>query len=142
MRPISKIILHCTATFPGQDIGFLEVDRWHRARGFDSCGYHYIVRLNGQVEIGRTIDVQGAHCKRENFDSIGIAYVGGLDHEGNPENTLYECQRDSIDRILDSLACVLGTDLQIYGHRDFNKGKSCPNFDAQAIFSRWALSDV
>ena len=42
------IIIHCTATRPSQDIGFEEVNNWHRARGWIGCGYHFIIRRNGK----------------------------------------------------------------------------------------------
>ena len=47
MRKETKyIIIHCSATRPSQDIGFEEIDRWHRAKGWLSCGYHKIIRRN------------------------------------------------------------------------------------------------
>lgn len=141
MRSINRVIIHTTATLPGQDIGVEEVDRWHKARGWKGCGYHFICRLNGNLEVGRPLSEVGAHTKGENFDSIGIAYVGGLDDEGNPADTLFDCQRETIQKLLDSLAVVLNKDLQIFGHRDYNSGKSCPCFDARTVFGICASKD-
>ena len=39
------IIIHCSATRAGQDITAADIDCWHRARGFWSIGYHYVIRL-------------------------------------------------------------------------------------------------
>ena len=50
------IIIHCTATRPSQDIGFEEVNNWHRARGWIGCGYHFIIKRDGKIEDGRTTD--------------------------------------------------------------------------------------
>ena len=82
-------IIHCTATKPSMDIGFEEVNRWHRERGFLSCGYHFIIRRNGVIEDGRTTDAVGAHCRGKNHNSIGIAMVGGVtqdDHTKAEDN--------------------------------------------------------
>ena len=73
------IIIHCTATRPSQDIGFEEVNNWHRARGWIGCGYHFIIRSDGKIEDGRTTDAVGAHCRGQNHNSIGVAMVGGMD---------------------------------------------------------------
>ena len=50
MRSITRIIVHCSATRPGLDIGVDEIDRWHRERGFHGVGYHAVIRRNGVVE--------------------------------------------------------------------------------------------
>ena len=45
MRKETKyIIIHCSATKPSMDIGFEEIDKWHRAKGWFGCGYHKIIR--------------------------------------------------------------------------------------------------
>ena len=46
------------------DIGFEEINQWHRQRGWLSCGYHFIIiRRSGVIEDGRTTDAVGAHCR-------------------------------------------------------------------------------
>ena len=72
------IIIHCTATKPSMDIGLEEVDSWHRARGFLSCGYHKIIRRDGTIEQGRADEEVGAHCRGRNHDSISVSMVGGV----------------------------------------------------------------
>lgn len=42
-RKISKIIVHCSATAEGKDFTVQDIDRWHRQRGFDCIGYHYVI---------------------------------------------------------------------------------------------------
>ena len=49
-------IIHCSATKPSMDIGFEEINRWHKERGWLQCGYHFIIRRNGVIEDGRTTD--------------------------------------------------------------------------------------
>ena len=48
MRKIDSIIIHCSATKVGQDFTAADIDRWHRERGFNGLGYHYVVCLDGR----------------------------------------------------------------------------------------------
>ena len=50
---VDAIIIHCSATREGQDIGAKEIDAMHRQRGFNGIGYHYVIRLDGTIEKGR-----------------------------------------------------------------------------------------
>ena len=76
MKPLKKvkyIIVHCSATPEGKDYTAADIDRWHRQQGWECIGYHYVVRLDGMLEPGRSIKYQGAHCKPLNSVSIGIS---------------------------------------------------------------------
>ena len=53
------IIIHCSATRAGQDFTAADIDRWHRARGFRSIGYHFVIRLDGTIEPGRDVSLDG-----------------------------------------------------------------------------------
>lgn len=76
-RKINYIIVHCTATPEGRWVTNEEITRWHRARGFRTIGYHYVVYLDGTVHAGRPENEAGAHCLGRNADSVGVCYVGG-----------------------------------------------------------------
>lgn len=127
MRRITEIIIHCTATKEGEDYTVDDIRRWHLDRGWDDCGYHFVVRLDGTVEQGRPISIAGAHCKGHNANSIGIAYVGGLDKQGRPKDTRTAAQRDAL------LCLVLRIkqaypEAKVFGHNAF-ANKACPCFD-------------
>ena len=77
-RTINKIIVHCTATRPSQACTVELIDQWHRERGFDCIGYHYVIYRDGSVHEGRALSKVGAHCTGQNSDSIGISYCGGV----------------------------------------------------------------
>lgn len=53
-----------------------QINSWHKDRGWDSIGYHFVIRLNGTVEKGRPTDKEGAHVKGLNHRSIGICFSG------------------------------------------------------------------
>ncbi len=133
MRKIDLIIVHCTATPAGRDVTAADVDLWHRQRGFQSIGYHYLVRLDGRIEQGRDEAVAGAHCKGYNTRSIGVCYVGGCDSRMQPADTRTAAQRDALVALLSRLKARY-PQARICGHRDFAP-KACPSFDATAEYA-------
>lgn len=131
MRDINLIVVHCSATKPSQDISAADVDRWHKAKGWIGIGYHYFVKLDGTLELGRPEDITGAHAKGNNAHSIGVCYAGGIDANGKPEDTRTELQRTTLVNLLKDLRSRF-PNAQIVGHRDL-KGvaKACPSFNAK-----------
>lgn len=128
MRNINLIIVHCSATPEGRDVSVADIDRWHRERGFDGIGYHYVVYIDGSVHEGRPLNKVGAHCKGHNAHSIGICYVGGVDFYGKPKDTRTLAQKDALVNLLMWLKRRFPKAV-IRGHRDF-AAKACPSFDA------------
>ena len=129
MRPINKIIVHCTATPEGRDVTVEEIDAWHRKRGFKSIGYHYVIYLDGSIHKGREDDKIGAHCVGYNSRSLGVCYVGGLAKDDKtPKDTRTEAQKQSLYKLLKMLKTKY-PEARIFGHKDF-AAKACPCFDA------------
>jgi len=131
MRDIDYIAIHCSATPSKMDIGVEKIREWHKQRGFNDVGYHYIVRRDGSIELGRNIKKIGAHVKGYNSNSIGICYVGGVDVNNNPEDNRTDAQKATLIMLLDMLQIFFPL-AKIQGHRDF-KGvtKACPCFDVK-----------
>tara|TARA_R110002126_G_scaffold238770_2_gene382102 strand:+ start:1343 stop:1768 length:426 start_codon:yes stop_codon:yes gene_type:complete len=129
MRYINKIIVHCSATPECREVSVDTIRSWHLDRGWSDIGYHYIIQLNGDINKGRDILIQGAHVRGQNKDSIGICYIGGMDSQMvNPKDTRTTQQTDALLSLLKELKCE-HPDAIIYGHRDFST-KACPSFDA------------
>ena len=129
MRDIKRVILHCTATKEGVDVDVDRIRKWHLARNFSDIGYHYVIYLDGSINQGRNVFTQGAHTRGENEDSIGIAYVGGLDENGEPKDTMSLYQDISFMRLFEALSVTFGK-LDLHGHNEFSN-KACPSFDVQ-----------
>lgn len=150
---IDAIVIHCSATRAGMDVRARDIDKWHKERGFDCIGYHFVVDLDGTVETGRPLTMDGAHCntaglsgKSYNKHSIGICYVGGLDRDGNPADTRTPAQRVALDDLAHRLIQEYPI-VEVLGHRDASPDKNgdgkitpnewiktCPCFDARAEF--------
>ena len=129
MRNIDKIIIHCTATPYGRHVTVADVDAWHRARGFNSIGYHYLIYTDGSVHAGRPESIIGAHCRGHNASSIGIAYVGGLGPDGQPSDTRTPAQRLALRQLVLTLLTRYPR-AGVHGHREF-AAKACPCFDVR-----------
>lgn len=128
MREITEIITHCSATGPEADIGFKEINKWHKEEGWDGCGYHYIIRKSGMVEIGREITREGAHVLGHNKNSIGICLIGGVDDAGKPVDS-YEMAQWIVWLDLVKTLHRQFPEALMLGHNDFTNLKTCPNFN-------------
>ena len=131
MNKIDAIVVHCSATRAGQDIGKKEINQMHVARGFQCIGYNYVVRLDGTVEVGRSLTIDGAHCNSKGFSgvsynkhSIGICYIGGLDAHGKAADTRTPEQKEAIAKLIKEL-CV-GSALGALPHFCGRFPRACP----------------
>ena len=134
MREIKKLIIHCSATKPSMDIGAEDIRGWHKGKGWDDIGYHYVIRRNGKVEKGRDISIAGAHAKGHNFNSIGICLVGGIDDNSKADDNYNLKQYNALIQLISFLEITFPID-DVLGHRDLpSVNKSCPCFDVRAWY--------
>jgi len=132
MRPITALVVHCSATPAGKPFRAADIDRWHRERGWDGIGYHFVIPLDGSIEPGRPMAEAGAHVEGHNRDTIAICLIGGVDAAGKPANTFNERQFDALEHQLNALRAKWPK-ARILGHRDFpGVKKACPSFDVRA----------
>ena len=142
MRPITEIIVHCTATRPDWWAGkspvqrVAEVRRWHvtpkpEGRGFKNIGYHYLIDRNGVIVPGRPLDQNGAHVIERNIGTIGVALFGG--HGSAADDAFAENFTPEQDASLRKLIADLTTrfgPLKISGHSEY-AAKACPGFSVR-----------
>lgn len=146
-RSITSIAIHCTATQEGRSFKADDIRRWHKEKGWRDIGYHFVVRLDGTIEIGRPKAMIGAHVEGHNAKSIGIVYVGGLDRAAKPKDTRTPEQKLALMTLLRALKTAHPAAV-IMGHRDYSPDldgdgiiepfewlKACPCFDAKAEYA-------
>ncbi|ATF00768.1 Negative regulator of beta-lactamase expression [Phaeobacter gallaeciensis] len=128
MRPISKIIIHCAATHPTQDVGVREIRQWHKARGWSDIGYHAVIRRSGVIEYGRPATRIGAHVRGRNTGSLGVCLAGGhgSSAEDRFDDHFTEAQKVMLVGMLHGLKLAL-PHATIHGHNEF-AAKACPGF--------------
>ena len=134
MRDIDYLVIHCAATKPSMTVDIDRIRSWHLKKGWSDVGYHFYIRQNGNLEIGRPIEIAGAHVRGFNKNSIGICYEGGVDESLNALDTRTEAQKATLLILLKGLK-VDYPDAIIKGHTDFkNVSKACPSFDARGEY--------
>jgi N-acetyl-anhydromuramyl-L-alanine amidase AmpD len=137
LRNINLIVVHCSATPPSADIGADEIRQWHKERGFHDIGYHYVIRRNGTLEIGRDVAKPGAHAKGHNAYSVGICLVGGVDKNGAPDANFTLSQYRTLYQLLFEFDARDYPEARSCGHRDLpDVKKACPCFDVGAFIGR------
>ena len=130
MRRITLIVIHCSAVKPDQQSSAAQIDSWHRQRGFHlGIGYHYVIRRDGTLEMGRPEYMVGAHCKNHNQHSIGVCYEGGLNARGDPADTRTPQQRETLRQLINELRERYPKAI-VVGHHNLNPLKACPCFDS------------
>ena len=152
MRKIDEIIIHCSDSPEGRNDKAEDIRRWHKQRGFNDIGYHYVIDLDGTIEQGRPIEQAGAHCTGHNRNSIGICYIGGaywrdgVNAKGKPikgkdgkavlipKDTRTLLQRIAMKELVAQLLGMF-PEATVHGHREF-ANKACPCFDVQAEFGK------
>lgn len=135
MRLINKIYLHHSAS--GTDTTLEDIITWHKARGWRTVGYHYVITWDGKIHVGRPEATVGAHVKGDNANSIGICLAGNA--ETLPMSVE---QAESVSVLLEHL--VDKHDLKrsdVYGHRE-HKGAAtlCPGKYNMEWLERWRRS--
>lgn len=139
---VEYIVIHCSATKEGKSFDVIDMDRWHRRRGFRKIGYHFFIKLDGTIQKGRGLTEQGAHVRGFNSKSIGISYCGGLDENGKAKDTRTDDQKESLESLILAMRERFPKAV-VWGHRDFSEDKNgngkidkwermkaCPCFDA------------
>ena len=130
MRKITKIIIHCAATPEDRVTTVADITKWHKARGFKTIGYHYVIGLNGELWKGRNVEEIGAHCEGQNTNSIGICYVGGIDKDSfTPKDTRNEAQKATLLSLIKELKGKY-PQATLHGHKEF-ANKACPCFEVK-----------
>lgn len=146
-RRTDYIVIHCSATPPGSDIGADEIGDWHTSppRNWNAIGYHAVIRRDGTLEFGRPFDHVGAHVRGHNYRSVGVCLVGGLDAQREPAPEYNDVQFATLANIVSTLEDAY-PGARVLGHRDLSPDadgdgivereeflKACPSFDVD----RW-----
>lgn len=121
-RPRWKYIVWHTAAHGDPKTGAVydttaaQIDGWHRARGWQKIGYHFVVRLDGTIEEGRMLSETGAHARGLNQHAIGICFSGHGDLQ-----PLTDAQRNAGIALSAALCRYWNIPVhRVIGHRELN----------------------
>lgn len=147
MQKANSIIIHCSDSNWGC---MREIDFWHKAKGWKSIGYHFVILngkplsdlflapLNGSIECGRPLDGDafiedneiGSHALGYNSDSIGICLIGKNDFTPSQMASLRSLLRALMSQYNISADNILGHNETESGKA---QGKTCPNFSVKQL---------
>jgi len=142
MRPIHMIVVHCSASDNAMDDSLMRINLLHTGNkktpiiwgkyqthcfGWSDTGYHYVITKDGKVHTARPIEKAGAHAKGFNKASIGICLTGDKDFSPEQFQALKRLIKD--DLIPKHKLSII----DVIGHNELNKAKSCPNFNVLDI---------
>ena len=126
MRAIQKIVVHHSAS---PQVSLEKIDEWHRERGFNQIGYHFVIQAGGFVRLGRKVETMGAHCKGHNSDSIGVCVVGSFEN-GDP---VHGSQWVALVSLVGDLLRQYDLSVRdVYGHKELVV-TLCPGFDPETL---------
>lgn len=155
-REITTVVWHWTANYTDQGyIGSEQIDEIHRARGWAGIGYHFIVKRDGSIQVGRDINKTGAHVGGFNTRSIGISFVAGYKctsdkYRGIPPHSevgpesITQAQHKAFKAFMSAWYTAFPGG-QAWGHVDFprNSGKVDPGFDvAKRVYEMFGKRNV
>ena len=145
MTPRTKtdmIVIHCSATPVDMDIGAEKIKHWHVVEnGWDDIGYHYVIKRDGTLEVGRDESMVGSHARAVNGTSIGICMIGGSNKEGAWENNFLPEQFDTLKQILETLKDKYDIK-KIIGHYEVDDKKKCPSFNVKEWLDNNGISNT
>ena len=125
------IVIHCADTFPAMDTTAEDIDGWHKARGWDGIGYHFVICRNGTIQQGRLLGTKGAHARGKN-SWVGICVVGGKAHPGKQ---IFNFTHNQIESLYIKVRQVQKqfniSNSNVIGHNEVSD-KACPAFDVRA----------
>ncbi len=143
-KPLTYLVLHCTATPEGREVKSEEIRQWHTGpvskggRGWKQVGYTDMIHLDGELErlVPNNEDAVVDNCEITNgaagYNSVSrhLVYVGGLEKGTmKPKDTRtaeqLEAMREYVTQFHKRFPKV-----KIVGHNELAK-KDCPCFDVQ-----------
>lgn len=104
------------------------MDEWHRARGWDECGYHFFIQRDGTVQAGRSIEKTPAAQAGHNKGTIAICMHGGQ----NGVDDFSHAQREALRLLCLSINQAYEGEITFHGHTEV-ANKDCPVYDYLGI---------
>ena len=138
-RLINEIYVHCSATPPKMNIGAKWIRKLHKGKGWSDIGYHYVIKRDGKLELGRDVDRIGAHVRGYNSNSIGVCLIGGVDDYNEAEDNYTDSQWRTLNWLLTMLKQMYNA--EILGHNQ-RANKACPCFDVPDELANGRLKGV
>jgi len=116
------LIIHHSAS--AQTTTMLDVDRWHRQRGFSGIGYHFFMQIRGgrgYLKAARPATLAGAHTIGWNSKALGLCIAGNYETD-IMSKAIYQDVLAAAAHICKKYGIPAN---KVFGHRD-KAATACP----------------
>jgi N-acetylmuramoyl-L-alanine amidase len=122
-RVVTRVFIHCSASDNPKHDDISVIRDWHvNGNGWADVGYHYFIKKDGQVQIGRNIEQSPAAQVGHNNKTIAICC------HGLEESKFTQAQFQSLRLLCASIEAAYAGKITFHGHCEV-AAKSCPVFD-------------
>ena len=126
-RWVREVFIHCSASDHPDHDDVSVMDSLHKARGWSGVGYHYFIKKDGTLQIGRPIWKTPAAQGGRNKGTIAICL------HGLTEDKFTEAQFITLIKLCSKIDEAYGPGkLRFRGHREV-AAKACPVFDYKKV---------
>lgn len=126
VRAVSRVFLHCSASDRPEHDRADVIDAWHKRNGWAGIGYHFFIRKDGTLELGRDLEKVPAAQGGNNAGTIAIC-LHGLDKAG-----FTEAQFATLRELCGQINRAYGGAVTFHGHCEV-AAKACPVFDYRLV---------
>lgn len=126
-RGVTRIFVHCSASdVPAHD-NVSVMRQWHvEERGWSDVGYHFFIQKNGNLQIGRDIEITPAAQRGNNTGTIAICLHGRL------KSKFTQAQYTTLKALCLEINKSYFERVSFHGHNEV-ANKSCPIFDYKEV---------
>ena len=117
------LVIDHTGTSPHNDIDAQELDNIDRAKSFYGCRYHYVIKRDGEVEEGRTLDRASPLTGVLEEESMTECLIGGKDLEGEPCDNFTDAQRLSLHILITNIRTTHPA-IEVLGRREIKRQRT------------------
>lgn len=119
----NRIVIHHTGNPTDDDLSAEQIHASHQQQGWSGIGYHFVIRKDGAVKLGRPYWSIGAHAYGFNSNSIGIHVCGNFE-QAEPTKAQLDALPQLIADICDAYGLIAAAGI-VVGHRDLMP-TACP----------------
>lgn len=113
----SRIVIHHTGNPTDDDLSAEQLHRSHQNLGWAGIGYHFVIRKDGSIELGRPVECVGAHAEGFNYCSIGIHVCVNF-NLAEPTEAQINALPMLLADICDAYGLIASGQYILMGHRD------------------------
>lgn len=128
IRTVNRVFIHCSASDNPKHDDISVMKEWHLARGFKTVGYHFFIKKDGTVQVGRGIELAPAAQEHNNLATIAIC-LHGLD-----KTKFTDKQFAALRDLAKQINIAYNGHVTFHGHCEVSS-KACPVFDYKTILN-------